>query len=451
VGLAARLAFSAVGGERLPDVTRAGFEQRLDADFSDVRVHTDADAAAAARALDASALSFQEHIAFASGAYNPNTPGGRRLLAHELTHVVQSRDPRARLAQGVSRPTDAAETEADNTVDDPRATQAAEIHAVPAAVVHRAPAEGVPETQSTHQVGYRPGERARSLAAHADVDRLGEYRFSLSNFAVNQAQLKPDHADFLGLLVSGFGLSREPPGAHVRMIEGYTDLVDTEAKNEPLRRMRADAVAQHLLNRLQVPPENIDVVRGAPPGSLLTDNSTPEGRSQNRSVTIELEPLRAPTDHVIPQHTSTKWSLTSHATIAAGAIGGFGAGLFKLTDLTNGESRQIYFVGAGLAGGLGAFRVKGAGDLIIPPLITGSYPSPTQFETTIPHTFADFEGRGVIDLLSGDIVVAGYQLGWAHFAHVDTTEDKGIWIGGFQAGGLGLTGAILEGQWIVPH
>jgi hypothetical protein len=237
------------------------------------------------------------------------------------------------------------------------------------------------------------------------------------------------------------------------MIEGYTDLVDTEARNEPLRRMRADAVAQHLLNQLQVPPGNIDVVRGAPPGSLLTDNSTAEGRSQNRSVTIELEPLRAPTDHVIPQHTSKKWSLTSHATIAGGAILGGGAGLFKLTDLTNGESRQIYFVGAGLAGGLGVFRIPGPEHLKlpIPPLITGSYPSPTQFETTTPHTFADFDGPGIIDLLSGDIVAAGYQLGWAHFKFVHTTEDKGIWIGGFQAGGLGLTGAFLFGQWIVPH
>ena len=58
-------------------------------DFNRVRVHTDALASSSARALHASAYTVGNDIVFASGAYTPSTIGGRRLLAHELAHVIQ--------------------------------------------------------------------------------------------------------------------------------------------------------------------------------------------------------------------------------------------------------------------------------------------------------------------------------------------------------------------------
>jgi hypothetical protein len=64
-------------------------EPRFGHDFSQVRVHTDAHAASSARAVDALAYTVREHIAFATGQYAPESNEGRRLLAHELTHVVQ--------------------------------------------------------------------------------------------------------------------------------------------------------------------------------------------------------------------------------------------------------------------------------------------------------------------------------------------------------------------------
>jgi Domain of unknown function (DUF4157) len=71
-----------------PDV-RKYFENRLFEDFSRVRVHTDQTAAAQAEALGAKAFTVGNDIAFAEGRYNPGTTEGRRLLAHELTHVAQ--------------------------------------------------------------------------------------------------------------------------------------------------------------------------------------------------------------------------------------------------------------------------------------------------------------------------------------------------------------------------
>jgi len=77
------------GGSPLPASTRSFFEEQFGRDFSDVRVHTGQRADAAARSIDAEAFTLGTDIAFADGNYRPHTMAGRRLLAHELTHVVQ--------------------------------------------------------------------------------------------------------------------------------------------------------------------------------------------------------------------------------------------------------------------------------------------------------------------------------------------------------------------------
>jgi len=79
-------------GERLDSATRAFMEPRFGHDFSCVRVHTDARAAEAARAINALAYTVGREIVFAPGRYAPGTDRGDWLLAHELTHVVQQED-----------------------------------------------------------------------------------------------------------------------------------------------------------------------------------------------------------------------------------------------------------------------------------------------------------------------------------------------------------------------
>jgi hypothetical protein len=69
--------------------TRAFMETRLAYDFADVRLHTDSAAAESAQTLNASAYTFGNEIVFGAGRYRPDTEHGRRLLAHELAHVVQ--------------------------------------------------------------------------------------------------------------------------------------------------------------------------------------------------------------------------------------------------------------------------------------------------------------------------------------------------------------------------
>ncbi|MFZ0321983.1 MAG: DUF4157 domain-containing protein [Candidatus Sulfotelmatobacter sp.] len=78
-------------GHPLDAATRAFFEPRFGQDFGNVRVHTDSEAANSARSINALAYTAGEHLFFDSGQYAPTTNTGRHLLAHELTHAVQSR------------------------------------------------------------------------------------------------------------------------------------------------------------------------------------------------------------------------------------------------------------------------------------------------------------------------------------------------------------------------
>jgi uncharacterized protein YacL (UPF0231 family) len=77
------------GGKPLPSKIRSKFETKMGADFSDVTVHTGKKADAAAKSINAEAFTIGSDIAFAKGNYNPSSMSGRKLLAHELTHVAQ--------------------------------------------------------------------------------------------------------------------------------------------------------------------------------------------------------------------------------------------------------------------------------------------------------------------------------------------------------------------------
>jgi hypothetical protein len=79
------------GGQPLPESVRTYFEPRFGHDFTDVRIHEGAAASRSARMINAQAYTVGQDIVFGEGQYAPRTSAGRRLLAHELTHVVQQR------------------------------------------------------------------------------------------------------------------------------------------------------------------------------------------------------------------------------------------------------------------------------------------------------------------------------------------------------------------------
>jgi hypothetical protein len=114
----------------------AGAQQDLGAtlgdDFSDVNVHTDGEADRLNRAVRAEAFTTGTDVFFREGKYDPGSNEGRKLLAHELTHVVQQREAPPKQELTLSDPGDSSERQASTVAD-----SVASSHAEPSAPVAR--------------------------------------------------------------------------------------------------------------------------------------------------------------------------------------------------------------------------------------------------------------------------------------------------------------------------
>jgi hypothetical protein len=113
-------------GDRLPVALLSRFEQSLGTDLGDVRVHTGGSAEAAAQALGANAFAHGRDIYFAQGQYQPDSPAGQRLLAHEVAHTAQTGSASAGTPM-LSAPGDAVERDADAAADRMMAGQSASV------------------------------------------------------------------------------------------------------------------------------------------------------------------------------------------------------------------------------------------------------------------------------------------------------------------------------------
>jgi hypothetical protein len=79
-------------GNELPASSKHFFQTTMGADFSDVKIHTGTEAEQSAAAINAKAYTVDNHIVFAANQFNTETHEGKKLLAHELTHVMQQSD-----------------------------------------------------------------------------------------------------------------------------------------------------------------------------------------------------------------------------------------------------------------------------------------------------------------------------------------------------------------------
>jgi Domain of unknown function (DUF4157) len=103
-------------GQPLDTDTRTLMESRFGHDFSNVRVHHDTQAGESAATVHSLAYTIGQNIVFGAGQYAPRTTEGRRLLAHELTHVVQQKKANGNSLTGntINQSSDPAEHEAEH-------------------------------------------------------------------------------------------------------------------------------------------------------------------------------------------------------------------------------------------------------------------------------------------------------------------------------------------------
>jgi hypothetical protein len=102
-------------GQPLPEATRAFFEARFNYDFSHVRTHSDLQASETAQTVNARAFTLGSDVFFRAGEYAPESATGQRLLAHELTHVVQQTSSLAPATATIQRQAAPAEAAAART------------------------------------------------------------------------------------------------------------------------------------------------------------------------------------------------------------------------------------------------------------------------------------------------------------------------------------------------
>lgn len=98
-GLAQNINSLKGSGQPLPASERTFFEPRFGRDFSNVRVHTGNHAIRTAQSINARAFTLGRDVVFGGGQYSPGSISSRRLLAHELTHVVQQQSNTSQLCR----------------------------------------------------------------------------------------------------------------------------------------------------------------------------------------------------------------------------------------------------------------------------------------------------------------------------------------------------------------
>ncbi len=166
-------------GQPLDAATRSFMEPRFGHDFSRVRVHSDAEAAAAARAVAARAYTVGSDVVFAQGQYQPRQEPGRRLIAHELAHVVQQRH-----ATAVSTP-------ASWRIGAPDAPAEREAEAAAAAVVGSGMAPGPLGAAPSAPMLQRQPDKPDVLSDRAE--RLQQLEASRMKGPPNTSQVLVEH------------------------------------------------------------------------------------------------------------------------------------------------------------------------------------------------------------------------------------------------------------------
>jgi len=271
------------GGQPLPESVRAFFEPRFGQDFSGVRVHTDSQANESAKSVNALAYTVGKDVVFNKGQYSPETESGKKLIAHELTHVVQQNGLGSILHQksSIKPAVDTSEINGDGSpilVASRRGRKS--LGLLGAATIQRKP--DMSRAEEVRLSFTSPGEISGTLMPPM---------ISLFNFAIDRSTLKKEHRAALqaiALLIKLF------PSAKVRVeAKGHADSTGDDIKiNQSLSENRALSVQ----NFLQKAPGVTVVTSKCGELCPVATNDTVEGRSRNRRVDLNVFSGKKPDD-----------------------------------------------------------------------------------------------------------------------------------------------------------
>ena len=253
------------GGRPVDAAVRSSAERAYRRDLSDVRIHTDAEAAEQADALRSRAYTAGRDIVFAAGAYDPESAEGQHLIVHELAHVVQQS---AGTAPGVSSPSDGFERAADRAADSAMRGEPARLDAA-------GPAPAV----------QRQELRLKTTPLMARAMGSG----TIDSFVTGSATLDSGQKMLVDVIADSILSLRatDYPGCSVS-VTGHTDAVGAETNNMALGQARADAVRDELVKK-GVPAEII-LTNSAGESQLKVPTQAAEAKNRRAEIQFEPEP-----------------------------------------------------------------------------------------------------------------------------------------------------------------
>lgn len=372
-------------GRPLEPSARRVMEARFGRDFSTVRIHDDARAARAADAIDAAAFTVGQDIAFAAGSHDPHSAAGRRLLAHELTHVVQQVAP--------PRPVRVH-------------TDAFAAAGAPAHTAARAPDEPAPETDATSA----PPIVHEALAGPATTLDPGTRAFMESRFGYDFSRVRL-HCD-----------GRAATSADAVGADAYTvgrDVVFGRGRYAPQtpagRVLLAHELAHVTQDGADVAPASIGIGRA----------DDPLERAADRAAVRALAPSRAPATSAAP---------------APAAVGGHRApsgarsGVLRrslLGTILGGAAGLLGGIALGaLAGGVGGAIIGGVAGLFLGGAIgnsatTRSRPLSGEEVTYASEIYAESLEYGEIEITRGSVFAVGAARTIANTIHLESRHFVG--------------------------
>jgi Domain of unknown function (DUF4157) len=198
------------GGSSLDPNVAGEMGQRFGFDFSETRVHHDEGADDACQAINAEAFTQGNHVFFRAGRYDPGSSEGKRLLAHELTHVVQNsatdtgddlKSNAAGTAWTISSPTDPAEVEAAALSSEVAAGRDVSVRSAPRAHIHRVPNYIVAATFLGQNVqgGVNPVMRTRLQAADTAIQAIFNALPPAQQIHFSTGQPTTNYAEWAGI------------------------------------------------------------------------------------------------------------------------------------------------------------------------------------------------------------------------------------------------------------
>ncbi len=262
-------------GRPLDTSTRAYFEPRFGYDFSNVRVHTDSKAVESARAMNATAYTFGRDVVFDAGLYAPWEETGRRLVAHELAHVIQQ-------SHGLPESGLLITNEISNIYNEEIIRSAATMNGnkYSPAIRHQTSALLRKEASGNFELSESASPFMAVVIGSGTID----------GFVTNEAEISKNNEDNLRKRARDIVvLIKSYPGSTVRVI-GHTDARGKESHNMVLGQDRASAVRIALI-KMGVPAENISTESKGEFELLI---KTTKAHPRNRRVEIRFEPFVSP-------------------------------------------------------------------------------------------------------------------------------------------------------------